>query len=402
MPPMPPTIPADRIPTIYPVPLDGHGGPVQSCRKIARAMYELDVATPLFLLRKRMDISPVETITAIPGWTVRLRQRQLQAFGRNRLERMFLHRTRAGELCVLWPGTSPELAQALKTRGNPIVLEAINTPMRHARRVLDAAYARFGSLPCHTITDQRIEKEERLYALADAIFCPSPLVEASLAETPFSGHILRTSRGVEDPERTTPNRALRMTDGKVLCLFVGSADVRKGIDRLLEIWPSLPDYMHLRIVGQIEAIITKRYAAALAHPRIEAVGHSRDVNQHYDEADIFVLPSREEGDPKVTYEAANAGLPLIVSHAGGGRLLQETSVCIEIDPEAPDILARTLIDLAANPARRLSLGRAAKTAVRNYCWSCVARRRILELNDAFPDDLPLNQGRPDPESSGWV
>lgn len=116
MPPMPPTIPADRIPTIYPVPLDGHGGPVQSCRKIARAMYELDVATPLFLLRKRMDISPVETITAIPGWTVRLHHLQILAFGWTRLERLFVHQTRVDELCVLWLGASPEMVQALKAR----------------------------------------------------------------------------------------------------------------------------------------------------------------------------------------------------------------------------------------------------------------------------------------------
>lgn len=384
-------MPADQIPTLYPVPLDGPGGPVQSCHKIARAMSGIGIQTPLYLVRKYVDISPVETVCALPAWTVNLPRARTIAFGKRRIEKLYFNQTRPNELCVLWPGVSVALVKALKNRGNPIALEAINTPMRHAGAILDAAYARIGCDPKHLITPARIAHEEALYALADAIFCPSPAVEEALKETPFNGRVLSTSRGVEDTGRPLPDRASRSKDDPVVCLFVGTANVRKGMDRLIELWPSLPDNLHLRIVGKIEPLVAERYAQALAHPRIETVGFTKDVAREYDAADIFIFPTREEGDPKVTYEAASAGLPLVVSKVGGGRFHAQTGVGILIDPENPDCIAQALVNLAADPQRRLGLGKAAKTAVKNYDWDNIARQRLLNLQDAFPDHVPATK-----------
>jgi glycosyltransferase involved in cell wall biosynthesis len=380
-----------RIPTLYPVPLDGPGGPVQSCHKIARAMSVIGIQTPLFLVRKRLDISPLETICALPAWTVRLPRARTIAFGKKRIERIYFSQTRPNELCVLWPGVSVALVQALKDRGNPVVLEAINTPMRHARSILDAAYARLDIKSQHLITPARIAHEEAVYALADAIFCPSPVVEEAVQASPFGGKILSTSRGVQDTGRALPDRHAGSTDDPIVCLFVGTANVRKGMDRLIELWPSLPDRLHLRIVGKIEPLIAQRYAQALAHPRIKTIGFTKDVTSQYDAADIFVFPTREEGDPKVTYEAASAGLPLVVSRVGGGRFHAQTGACILIDPEDPDGIAQVLIDLADNPARRLSLGQAAKASVKNYDWISIARQRLSDLQNAFPDHVPATK-----------
>ena len=381
-------MPVNRIPTLYPVPLDGPGGPVQSCHKIARAMFDIGVRTPLYLLRKRVDISPVETVSALPAWTVRLPRARTIAVGRKRIEKMYYNQTRREELCVLWPGVSVDLVRALKDRGNPVVLEAINTPMRHARSILDAAYARIGTAPTHLITPARIQQEEAIYALADAIFCPSPVVEDALQDTPFQGTILSTSRGIHDPDRPLPDRASRREDAQIICLFVGTANVRKGMDRLLELWPDMPDNMILRIVGKIEPLIADRYAQALQHPRVQTVGFTKDVGREYDNADIFIFPTREEGDPKVTYEAANAGLPLVVSRVGGGRFHAETGACVLIDPEDRDTMERQLTQLAANQSRRLELGRNGKHSVLDYNWDTIARKRLALLKDTFPNHVP--------------
>lgn len=375
-----------RLPTIYPIPFDGGAGPPVACLAVARALAAQGLETPVFALRDRMSGGDVAMVTALPAWTRHLPgQARLRPWAKRRLERAFADSLRPGEIAQLWPGVSPDLVRHLRGRGHPIVVETVNTAMRQARRVLEAAHARAGLPPEHKITEARIAEEEAIYGLADAIFCLSPAVEAALAGTPFRGRILPTSRGTDlrdapraDPGAPGPNEPL-------ICIFVGRAGIRKGIDRLLEIWPTLPDRLILRIVGRIDPAIAARHGTLLASDRVQAVGYSDDVPRHLARAHIFVLPTLEEGDPKATYEAARAGLPLVVSPVGAGRLGAERpdAVC-RIDPDRPETIAATLRDLAADPARRAALGARALAAVQHFGWDAVANRRLDLLQQTFP------------------
>ena len=52
---------------------------------------------------------------------------------------------------------------------------------------------------------------------------------------------------------------------------------------------------------------------------VQVVGYVGDVGALFHGADIFVLPTLEEGGPKVTYEAAGCGLPVITTSMGAAR-----------------------------------------------------------------------------------
>ena len=57
----------------------------------------------------------------------------------------------------------------------------------------------------------------------------------------------------------------------------------------------------------------------LAHPSVEVIGFSDDVQALMQGSDVLILPSIEEGSALVTYEAQACGCALLVSDASGAR-----------------------------------------------------------------------------------
>ena len=96
-------------------------------------------------------------------------------------------------------------------------------------------------------------------------------------------------------------------------LYVGNLHPRKGIDLLPKIADALGDGY------RIQYTIGKRMTnipAYLEHPNLECIGsltHEELVNA-YNNADIFLFPTRHEGFGYVVAEAMVCGLPCIVSN----------------------------------------------------------------------------------------
>ncbi|HOY66717.1 MAG TPA: glycosyltransferase [Candidatus Ozemobacteraceae bacterium] len=112
---------------------------------------------------------------------------------------------------------------------------------------------------------------------------------------------------------------------------IGDGFERPGLMRLAE---------RLGVAGRIE------FAGALPTPR--------EVRARFDEADLFVLPSRSEGLPRAMLEAMARGLPCIGTRVGGvPEILPDAAI---VPPGDPAALARLLHDLSTDPAR---LGRLA-------------------------------------------
>lgn len=369
--------------TLFPAPFDGVGGPSQTCESLVRGMAGAGLHSPIYVNRFRTDPAGLEVHAALPGPLARLPYRHVAAAASARIERRFLRDTRPDDICHAWPSVSIRTIRALKARGNTVILEAINTPMSSAKTILDAAYGALGAEPAHEISETRVAEEWEALKLADAIFCPSPETEKRLAGTPFAGRILSSSYGVDVTPDPGPPRPPRDPDGPVRCIFVGYACVRKGIHLLLDLWDRLPERYELRIVGRIEPLIQTRYARLLASDRIKTTGFSRDVPRHLAEADIFVFPSLEEGDPRITYEAADAGLPLAVSSVGGGRMVADTGCGLLLDPYSPPSILEAIRTLGEDAALRAEWGHKARAAVADYDWSRVGRRRVALLEDAF-------------------
>lgn len=83
-----------------------------------------------------------------------------------------------------------------------------------------------------------------------------------------------------------------------------------------------------------------------------------ELPEVYAAGDVFVLPSRYEGNARVLAEAASAGLPCVTTDVSGARDTVadgETGFVIPIG--RPDLLAARLIELLDDPARAARMGR---------------------------------------------
>jgi glycosyltransferase involved in cell wall biosynthesis len=363
---------------LYPEPFDGRG-PTATCAHLLAGFVAAGRDVRLFAGRFRMPAPSFRVSRAIPHVAGRAPYRLIGPAARNVAERRFLAAFREGDVAHLWPSASLTLHRELRARGAFIVQEAINSRMGHAAPILDAAYERLGVPPAHPITQARIDEEEEKYAMSDAIFCPSPMTEAALDGTGHAMVRISTSYGTFYSPDPTFERPDAGPDGRTVFLFVGYACIRKGIDRLLAVWGRLPPSFVLRVVGDVEPAVRSLFGDALDAANVETPGYSRDVQGEMARADAFVFLSIEEGDPQVTYEAANAGLPIVTTYAGGGRFLEEQDCAVDVTGMDEDALVATLLRIGRSREERMERGRAGRAAAPRYDWMAISARRSAAL-----------------------
>lgn len=365
-----------RVVVLNPMASDGFG-PSHTCERLVSGMHTQGQDISLFVTRNSVRSQKTDIRPALPNLLNYVPYSVVQDSAMQRAEQNFLNHVKPNDIAWVWPLASLAVHEELARQGIPIVLEAINTRMKSARAVLDTAYDALGEPPRHGITDARIAEEEAKWQLASAIFTPSPATEQATIGSPLEQSNLLCSYGTE-LSPLAPETGCNKAD-TVNFIFVGYACVRKGLHLLLETWKTMPAHCHLTLVGHIEPLIARRFADVLNSDRVRSVGFTKNVRRHLREADVFVLPSLEEGDPLVTYEAANAGLALAVSDLGGGRLMAETNCALRLDPADMEQMRDVLLSLAKDVEARAHWGQAARKAVSRFDWAEVARRRSIAL-----------------------
>lgn len=369
---------AFRLDALLPIPVDA-SGVSHTCWSIlaggARAGWPVRLLAP-FLRHDGGAGFPVRSL--FPGARPPLPYSMIEPLAHKLLRRRFLAAVDAQSVAYLWTRVPVRTFEALARRGVPIVTEAVNTNMAAAREVLDAAYAALGVRPEHGITDERIALQEARNALSSAIVAPSPLVEQSYLATAHAGRIVPSGFGAWVPAEL-PDRP-RMAGRPVRFLFVGRDDVRKGLHLLLEAWRQPPAGAELRIVGEISPLIRRLYADVLDQPSVSAAGFCPDPSAEYLAADVAILPSLEEGDPIVTYEAAAHGLPVIASVVGAGRFGAETGLVDLVTPTETAALRDVLDRYTRDEDLRRHRGAANRAASFAYDWSRVAPARLERLS----------------------
>jgi glycosyltransferase involved in cell wall biosynthesis len=143
--------------------------------------------------------------------------------------------------------------------------------------------------------------------------------------------------------------------------------------------------MRLRLVGDIEPGLSRVFADVLGRSNVDHVPFTLNVTPEFDRADVFVLPSIEEGDSIVTYEAADRGLPILASPMGAGRMGAESGATCLIDPYDADGFAEALHLFAASDDLRHEWGALGRRAVLDYDWSLVGPRSFAALHRFFGD-----------------
>ncbi|MCR4666831.1 MAG: glycosyltransferase family 4 protein [Desulfovibrio sp.] len=108
---------------------------------------------------------------------------------------------------------------------------------------------------------------------------------------------------------------------------------------------------------------------ALRHPSlpIEFVPGVGDVRPHYEEARLFVLTSKREGQPNVLLEAMSMGLPVCASRVGGiPALVRHEETGLLADPSDPESFVSILARLLENPDMGDSMGKKGREYVESH------------------------------------
>ncbi|MEM9128122.1 MAG: glycosyltransferase family 4 protein [Pseudomonadota bacterium] len=364
-----------RLMTLLPMACDG-SGPSYTCTSLLLGLKTFGFREELFAARARVREVGLVYRLAVPSLLNGLPYRYISKPAAQLIEKRFLTSLQEGDIAYLWPAASLSVYETVKKLGLPIFAEGINTRMKYARRILDAAYAAEGLAPTHGITDARIAEEEAKLSMTSAIFAPSRQVELSLTQTqPPTYSVLSASYGVDLRRKSGMSKERAGQSTPPVFLFVGWGTIRKGLHQLLRAWEKARIKGELWIAGSIAPELAELCGPLLARPSVRCLGFVRNVDDLYRRADAFILPSFEEGDPLVTYEAATYGLPIIASPMGAGRMGERTGCFLPVDPTNCESFIEPMMLLADDIEARRHWSQKSMQAVQGFDWTSVAARR---------------------------
>lgn len=183
------------------------------------------------------------------------------------------------------------------------------------------------------------------------------------------------------------------TQGNTPVVFLSTSRLtpRKGIHFLIEAFAialketAIP--LELRLIGEGEQkpLLEARVAELGISDRVVFLGRiaHEKLAEHYRQAHVFVLPSKNEGMSNSALEALACGLPLVVSGTGGMQeLVTDGENGCFIDPENTEAFAHALSSLATSPERLRSFGRESRRRAEARGWHQVAAqfKAVLEAH----------------------
>jgi glycosyltransferase involved in cell wall biosynthesis len=215
------------------------------------------------------------------------------------------------------------------------------------------------------------------YGRMDTVFVNSEQYRRSWIDRGFSSEKLKILPRGLDTDLFNPTRRdagfWRQfgSDGKgVRLLYVGRVSKEKDLDVLADAYRKLREEnapVELSIVGHgpYAAALSERMPGACFTGRLEGEA----LAQAYASADIFVFPSTTDTFGNVVIEAQAAGLPVIVSDAGGPKeLVQHGANGLVTKAHQVDDFSNAIRTLISNPEMRERMGQEARRSVLNRSW----------------------------------
>jgi glycosyltransferase involved in cell wall biosynthesis len=247
----------------------------------------------------------------------------------------------------------------------PTILDNPNGHIRGFARAYQDEWARWVGGRYHGHPAARmVERVEREYELADRIRVSSSWAKASMARHGVPAdkvfvcpQPINRTRFAPPAERVPPEGPLRVC-------YVGSLDLRKGFVYLLRAGRAAgPGRVRFEFVG---ATGDRGSKALLARERagLDVTIRPGDPVPAYHRAELFVLPSLEDGFGFAAAEAMACGLPVVVTdQCGAAEWVRpgETGWVVPAGDATAlaDVLARALADRPA----LAEMGRAARRAI---------------------------------------
>jgi glycosyltransferase involved in cell wall biosynthesis len=201
---------------------------------------------------------------------------------------------------------------------------------------------------------------------AAAVMVPTSEVHRRLASRRFA-NLAYWSRGV-DIELFAPARREALPGRRPIFLYAGRVAVEKNIEAFLSL--DLPGTKWVVGDGPARAGLQAKFPDAVFH----GVQHGKALAHYYQQADVFVFPSRTDTFGLVMIEAMACGTPVAAYPVTG-------PIDVIRDPRA-GVLS---VDLLAAARAALDLDRAAvRRYALQYSWATATRQFVENLRPAPP------------------
>jgi glycosyltransferase involved in cell wall biosynthesis/2-polyprenyl-3-methyl-5-hydroxy-6-metoxy-1,4-benzoquinol methylase len=294
------------------------------------------------------------------------------------------------DIFVGWAHQSLFQLREAKTRGAKAIIERGSTHIDFQQSAIDTERTKLGlpALGGNSVQSLIRDKQLKEYHEADYIMVPSEFARRTFTERGFSeAKILKNSYGIDLSRFHPTSSKTFIKDGTLRILSVSPLSVQKGTHLLLEAVASLKKRgkaIHLTIIGQIEpefkSWLRTSNLASVIDRQIDFVPNT-DLLHHYQEADVFVLPSIQEGLALVLAEAMASGLPVIASDRTGiEEIATEEDTAIVIPASDSIALANALSE--ANDRNQLaSLSATALEHIGDLSWDKYGDRAIELYQD---------------------
>ena len=207
------------------------------------------------------------------------------------------------------------------------ILERGSTHIKYQEKILKMEYDELKikpNLPSQNI----IEKELIEYELADYITIPSEFAKTYLEYGISESKLIKVPYGVDLKEFKYLNKK-RPKGDKFRIISVGTISIRKGSHILIEAFEQLSlNNSELIFVGTIENNFKKILKKFKKLKNVKFISKQKQENlkYFYNNSDIFVLYSLEEGLSMVQAQAMACGLPIICSENTGGSEIVDDGI----------------------------------------------------------------------------
>lgn len=175
-------------------------------------------------------------------------------------------------------------------------------------------------------------------------------------------------------------------EGDIFLLSIGRLVHQKAIDDGIRALVLLPAHIQLVIVGEgpDKDMLVQLAQTEGVSGRVQFVGHvDRNETALYRRAcDIFVLPSRSEGQGISFLSTMAAGMPVVTTQEGGiadflfdaKRNPDKPTTGFAVDKNNPEQIAAAVKEIIANPERAQEVAKTAQAMVaKDYNWDVIAK-----------------------------
>jgi glycosyltransferase involved in cell wall biosynthesis len=178
-------------------------------------------------------------------------------------------------------------------------------------------------------------------------------------------------------------------DGSPLTRILAVAQLvhRKGLHHLADALGQFPDTRRRQVALEIygtgpeEHRLRRTFARTGVPVAFRGMATGDELAQAFRKADVFVMPSLEEGLPLALLEAMGSGLPVVATAVGGiPEVVRHGVNGLLVEAASARLLGEALEQLVMNVDQRKALGAAARDTAEAHGWDRVWQRyrRVLE------------------------